>query len=97
MNRTHDLCLSGARFRPGSASGVERAAGIRDEIDPHALLLPAAQANGYIAKYGEWAARQTIADGIAYARPRPDPASWDPSRPRVWRVRGGHLKVEVSL
>ena len=69
----------------------------REGIDPHALLLPAAQTNGYIDKYGEWVARQTIADGIVYARSRPQPTSWNVSSPRVWRVRGGHLKVEVSL
>ena len=73
------------------------AAEIRDGIDVHALLLPAARTNGYLDKYGELAARQTISDGIAYAQPRPQPASWDASRPRVWRVRGGHLEVEVSL
>ena len=70
---------------------------VRDGIDVHALLLPAARTNGYLPKYGEFATRQTIADGIIYARPRPQPTSWDPSRPRVWRVRGGHLKMEVSL
>ncbi len=50
-----------------------------------------------MAKYGEPVARQTIAYGIAYAQPRPQPASWDANGPRVWRVRGGHLKVEVCL
>ena len=40
----------------------------RERIDPYALLLPAAEVNGYIEKYGEISARQTMADGIAYAR-----------------------------
>ena len=70
---------------------------VRQSIDPCAVLLSSARANGYLAKFGEVATRQAIADGIAYARPRPQPESWDASRPRVWRVRGGHLKVEVSV
>jgi hypothetical protein len=69
----------------------------RSAIDPYALLLPAAGQNGYIAKYGEPVARRTIADGIAYATPRVQPESWNTARPRIWRVRGGHLQVEVSL
>ena len=61
---------------------------IRDGVDPHAVLLPAAQVNGYVAKYGKPAARQTIADGIAYARPRLSPESQNPSKPRL-RWSGG--------
>ena len=72
------------------------AAEIRDGIDPHALLLPAAQANGYIAKYGESAFRQTIADGIAYARPRPNPDSRDSSCPRL-RWSGGQWVKGVTV
>ena len=61
---------------------------ISDGIDPHASLLPAAKANGYIAKYGESAARQTIADGVAYARPRPNPDSQNHIKSRL-RWSGG--------
>ena len=61
---------------------------LRGGIDPHALLLPAAQANGYVSKYGESAARQTISDGITYARPRLSPESQSPSKPRL-RWSGG--------
>ena len=61
---------------------------VRVGIDPVALLLPAAQANGYAAKYGEAATQQTIGDGIAYARPRPNPDSMKSSRPRI-RWSGG--------
>jgi hypothetical protein len=61
---------------------------LTDRINVPALLLPAAQANGYIAKYGESVARQTIADGIAYATPRPAPDPKDSSRPRL-RWSGG--------
>jgi hypothetical protein len=57
-------------------------------IDPHALLLPAAHANGYVSKYGESAARQTISDGIAYARPRLSLDSQNSSKPRL-RWSGG--------
>ena len=61
---------------------------VRGGIDVHALLLSAAQANGYVSKYGESAARQTIADGIAYARPRLSPDSQNSSKPRL-RWSGG--------
>jgi hypothetical protein len=61
---------------------------LRDGINVPALLLPAARANGYISKYGEPVAQQTIADGIAYATPRPAPDSQDSSRPRL-RWSGG--------
>jgi hypothetical protein len=73
---------------------------IRESINPYALLMPATQSNGYWGKYGEKTVRQTIADGIGYAKPRPIPESWATTttpKPRVWRVRGGHLKVEVVL
>ena len=60
----------------------------RGGIDPHALLLPAAHANGYVSKYGKSAARQTISDGIAYARPRLSPDSQNSSQPRL-RWSGG--------
>ena len=73
---------------------------IRESINPYALLIPATRANGYWAKYGEKTVCQTIADGIGYARPRPIPESWTTTttpKLRVWRVRGGHLKVEVAL
>jgi hypothetical protein len=73
---------------------------IRESIDPYALLMPATQANGYWDKYGEKTVRQTISDGIGYAKPRPIPESWatiPTPKPRVWRVRGGHLKIEVVL
>ncbi|MCH8898039.1 MAG: hypothetical protein IIC33_07070, partial [Chloroflexi bacterium] len=59
---------------------------IRDGIDPQALLLPAALANGYVAKYGESVARRTIADGMSFARPRPSPET--SSKPRL-RWSGG--------
>ena len=60
----------------------------RVQIDPYSLLMPAAEANGYVAKYGESAARQTISDGIAYAGPRPNPDSQDHIKPRL-RWSGG--------
>ena len=61
---------------------------VRGGINPHAVLLPAAHANGYVSKYGESAARQTISDGIAYARPRLSPDSQNSSKPRL-RWSGG--------
>ena len=66
---------------------------LRDGIDIPALLLPSAQANGYIAKYGESVARQTIADGIAYARPRPKPDSQDYFKPRLCWSGGQWVKA----
>ncbi len=69
---------------------------IREGIDPHALLLQAAQANGYIAKYGEPSATQTIADGIAYAQPRSNPDSRNRSRPRL-RWSGGQWVKAVRV
>ena len=65
---------------------------IREDVDPQAVLLPAAEANGYVAKYGESAARQTIADGIAYARPRPNPESENPARLRLRLSAGQWVK-----
>jgi hypothetical protein len=66
---------------------------VRTRIDPAAVLLPSAQANGYIAKYGESAARQTIADGIAYARARPKPDSQDYFKPRLCWSGGQWVKA----
>ena len=66
---------------------------VRGGIDLHALLLPAAHANGYVSKYGESAARQTISDGIAYARSRPDPDSQSSSKPRLRWSGGQWVKV----
>ena len=51
-------------------------------------LVTAAYRNGYVEKYGEEAARRTIADGVAYASPRPEPGSWD-SRPVKHSWSGG--------
>jgi hypothetical protein len=61
---------------------------VRTAIDPYGMLLPAATANGYVAKYGEAVSRRTIADGIAYATPRAAPDSQNPSKPRL-RWSGG--------
>jgi hypothetical protein len=61
---------------------------VRSCIDLFGALVPAAVANGYIAKYGEAVARRTIADGIAYATPRATPDSQNPSKPRL-RWSGG--------
>ena len=69
---------------------------VREAIDPHALLLPAAEANGYVDKYGQSAARQTIADGIAYARPRSNPDSRNLSSPRL-RWSGGQWVKGVTV
>ena len=71
-------------------------ADVRGRIDPLTLLLPATETNGYITKYGKVAARQTIADGIAYARPRPNPDSRDSSRPRL-RWSGGQWVNGVTV
>lgn len=49
---------------------------VRNRIDPSAALLPAARQNGYVDKYGEETAQRTIADGVAYARPREIPRNW---------------------
>ena len=69
-------------------------ADVRASIDPHALLLPAAQANGYVAKYGETTACHTISDGIAYALPRPNPES--SLKPRL-RWSGGQWVRSVTV
>jgi hypothetical protein len=66
---------------------------LREGINVPALLLPAAQANGYIAKYGESVARQTIADGIAYARARPKPDSQGYFKPRLSWSGGQWVKA----
>ena len=68
----------------------------REGIDPYALLLLAAEANGYVAKYGDVHARQTIADGIAYARPRPDPDTQISTKPRL-RWSGGQWVKAVRV
>ena len=70
--------------------------GVRNSIDPHSLLVPAAEANGYVDKYGDAATRQTIADGVAYARPRPNPDSLNSFKPRIWRA-GRYLVAGVKL
>jgi hypothetical protein len=66
---------------------------VRATIDPYAALLPAAVANGYIAKYGETMAYRTIADGIAYATPRGAPDSHNPSWPRLSWSGGRWVKA----
>jgi hypothetical protein len=66
---------------------------LRERIDIPALLLPAAQANGYIAKYGESMARQTIEDGIAYGRPRPKPDLQGYRKPRLRWSAGQWVKA----
>jgi hypothetical protein len=71
-------------------------ADVRDRIDPYAVLLPAAAANGYTEKYGEGTALRTIADGIAYATPRPAPDSRYPTRPRL-RWSGGQWVKAVRV
>ena len=71
-------------------------AAIREGIDPYALLLPAAEANGYVAKYGEAHARQTIADGAAYARPRPNPDTQKSTNPML-RWSGGQWVKAVQV
>jgi hypothetical protein len=67
----------------------------RSAIDPYALLIPAADANGYIAKYGEAVAHRTIADGIAYATPRVAPDSRHSTQPRL-RWSGGQWVKAVQ-
>lgn len=69
---------------------------VRAKIDPVAALLPAAQRNGYVAKYGEGVARRTIADGVAYSEPRPRPGSWDSrGAQRIWS--GGQWVRSVTV
>jgi len=65
---------------------------VRDSIDPLGLLLPAVQRNGYVEKYGEAAARRTIADGVAYASPRPEPGSWNNKAAKHIWSRGERVK-----
>jgi hypothetical protein len=69
---------------------------LRTLIDPYTVLLPAASRNGYVAKYGEPVARRTIADGIAYATPRPAPDSQDSTRLRL-RWSGGQWVKAVRV
>jgi hypothetical protein len=68
----------------------------RSAIDLYAVLLPAAAQNGYISRYGEPAARRTIADGIAYATPRLEPGLQDSARSRL-RWSGGQWVKAVSV
>jgi hypothetical protein len=69
---------------------------VREAIDPYTVLLPSAREKGYVGKYGEADAIRTIWDGLSYATPRPAPDKWhNQTQPRVWRVKGGYLKVAV--
>ena len=69
---------------------------VRNNIDPLDALLSAACQNGYVEKYGEATARRTIADGVAYARPRPEPASWNSrAAKRIWS--GGQWVKSVTV
>jgi hypothetical protein len=80
---------------------------VRATIDPCAVLLPAARANGYIEKYGEADTLRTIQDGLSYAVPRsaPDRGSTSPLRRSKQCQskklnRGRHRKIylpEVSV
>jgi hypothetical protein len=47
---------------------------LHDSLDAVALLLPAAARCGYTRDVGEAHARRTIANGLRYAKPRPEPA-----------------------
>lgn len=69
---------------------------VKNQIDPLAALLPAARKNGYVGKYGEEAALRTIADGVAYAKPRRRPASWEGQRIRS-RWSGGQWVKSVTV
>ena len=69
---------------------------VRAGIDPVAILLPAASANGYVAKYGEVTARRTISDGMGYARPRPNPDFGNSPRPQL-RWSGGQWVKAVRV
>ena len=69
---------------------------VRSSIDPLDALLTAAHRNGYVEKYGEATARRTIADGVAYASPRPEPASWNSrAAKRIWS--GGQWVKSVTV
>ena len=69
---------------------------VRNNIDPLDALLSAACQNGYVEKYGEATARRTIADGVAYARQRPEPASWNSrAAKRIWS--GGQWVKSVTV
>ena len=63
---------------------------LRSCIDPQAILLPAAVANGYVGDTSEVHARRTIANGQKYARPRPEPA-------RMSRLVGGERDVPSGV
>ena len=64
-------------------------------IDPIGALIPAANRNGYIGKYGEDIARRTIFDGVAYSKPRPIPIKWDNRIGNTWS--GGQWVRSVSV
>ena len=68
---------------------------VRGSIDPLSSLLPAAQQNGYVKKYGEGTARRTILDGVAYSKPRPIPSKWDNRIGITWS--GGQWVRSVSV
>jgi hypothetical protein len=77
---------------------------VRANIDPCALLLFAARANGYVEKYGEADALCTIQDGLAYATPRPAPDKGSPSSLRGSKQyrskksnRGRHRKIYLPI
>ena len=68
----------------------------RSSIDPLDAVLTAAHGNGAVAKYGEVTARRTIADGVAYASSRPEPASWNSrAAKRIWS--GGQWVKSVTV
>ena len=68
---------------------------VRMGIDPIGALIPAANRNGYIGKYGEDIARRTIFDGVAYSKPRPIPSKWDNRIGITWS--GGQWVRSVSV
>mgnify|MGYP000445162653 CR=1 FL=1 len=69
---------------------------VRNSIDPLESLLTAAHRNGYVEKYGEEAARRTIADGVAYSKSRQKPSSWNSSGGRrTWS--GGQWVKSVTV
>jgi hypothetical protein len=78
----------------------------REQMDVVAIVLEGCLRNGSLAHYGEPHLRKAIDWGLAHAGPRPMPPHWgkpDPrggasdQAPRVWRVRGGALKVGVRV
>jgi len=69
---------------------------VRNNLDPLGSLLTAAHRNGYVEKYGEEAARRTIADGVAYSKSRQKPSSWNSSGGRrTWS--GGQWVKSVTV